>query len=438
MDSLWIASALATGFAAWQPAPRSRTLRLDGARLLVVPGTFALVALGLLVYGGFHHVGAVGLGLAGGAMLLVIVRAAWTFRENIGLLEVSRAESVTDALTGLGNRRLLTTDLDRALSDGAASPAAVLVMFDLDGFKLYNDSFGHLAGDTMLGHLGGRLHTAIGDAGAAYRLGGDEFCVLLRCDAAHADVRITAAVAALSAGGEGFSVGCSFGRVTIPREADNPTYALRLADDRMYAQKGGRAGSARQQTHTVLLGLLRERQPELHTHLQSVGRLAVVVGRRLGMNEEELDELRRAAELHDVGKAAIPDAILSKPGPLDQDEIAFMRRHTLVGERILAAAPALAPVAPLVRSSHERWDGTGYPDRLAGAEISLGARVVAVCDAFDAMVSERPYARALSHHEAVAELRRCAGTQFDPAVVDAFERARHEQRDEELVPGGLP
>jgi HD-GYP domain-containing protein (c-di-GMP phosphodiesterase class II) len=277
-----------------------------------------------------------------------------------------------------------------------------------------------MAGDTMLGHLGGRLQAAAAGAGVAYRLGGDEFCALLYCEPSHADIHISAAVAALTAEGEGFSVGCSYGRVAVPREADNPTYALRLADDRMYAQKGGRAGSARQQTHNVLLGLLRERQPELHAHLQSVGRLAVVVGRRLKMNEEELDELRRAAELHDIGKAAIPDAILSKPGPLDRDETAFMHRHTLVGERILAAAPALAPVAPLVRSSHERWDGTGYPDRLAGEAIPLGARVVSVCDAFDAMVSERPYAGAMSADQAIAELRQCAGTQFDPAVVEAF------------------
>ncbi len=111
------------------------------------------------------------------------------------------------------------------------------------------------------------------------------------------------------------------------------------------------------------------------------------------MNAEQLDEVRRAAELHDVGKAAIPDAILNKPGSLDPGEWTFMRRHTLLGERILAAAPALAPVALLVRSSHERWDGSGYPDGLAGERIPLGARViVSVCDAFDAMTSERPYA----------------------------------------------
>ena len=130
-----------------------------------------------------------------------------------------------------------------------------------------------------------------------------------------------------------------------------------------------------------------------------------------------------AGDLHDVGKVAIPHAILGRPGPLDAEEWAFIERHTLIGERILAAAPALAPVGRLVRSSHERWDGRGYPDRLAGEAIPLGARIVAVCDAYDAMTSERPDQRRMSHAEAVAEVRRCAGTQFDPQVVEAFCRA---------------
>jgi HD-GYP domain-containing protein (c-di-GMP phosphodiesterase class II) len=138
------------------------------------------------------------------------------------------------------------------------------------------------------------------------------------------------------------------------------------------------------------------------------------------MNAEQLDELRRAAELHDIGKAAIPDSILNKPEGLNQYEWGFMRRHTLVGERILSAAPALGPVARLVRSSHEHWDGNGYPDGLAGSRIPLGARVVLVCDAFDAMTRDRPYGRAIPPRDALAELRRCTGTQFDPTVVEAF------------------
>jgi HD-GYP domain-containing protein (c-di-GMP phosphodiesterase class II) len=147
------------------------------------------------------------------------------------------------------------------------------------------------------------------------------------------------------------------------------------------------------------------------------------VARRLEVEGEELEHVRHAAELHDVGKMAIPDAILDKPGPLDPTEWSFIRRHTIIGERIVAAAPALRQVAALVRASHEHWDGSGYPDGLAGDEIPLGARIVAVCDAFDAMVANRPYRVGMPPDLALAELWRCAGSQFDPAVVSAFAEA---------------
>jgi HD-GYP domain-containing protein (c-di-GMP phosphodiesterase class II) len=148
--------------------------------------------------------------------------------------------------------------------------------------------------------------------------------------------------------------------------------------------------------------------------------MAELTARRMGLSNREVRHTRLAAELHDVGKAAIPDAILDKPGTLDVKEWEFIRRHTQIGERIVRAAPALAHVAELVRSCHERFDGGGYPDALGGEQIPLGARVIAVCDAYDAMVSERVYRRPVTAAEAVDEVRRCAGTQFDPAVVEAF------------------
>jgi HD-GYP domain-containing protein (c-di-GMP phosphodiesterase class II) len=140
----------------------------------------------------------------------------------------------------------------------------------------------------------------------------------------------------------------------------------------------------------------------------------------MGIAGELLDGLERAAELHDIGKIAIPDAILNKPGPLDAEEWRFMRRHTLIGESMLSAAPALQSAAQLVRSSHERYDGTGYPDGLKGEAIPLASRVIFVCDAFHAMTSERPYGTPMEPAAALEELTRCAGTQFDPAVVKAF------------------
>ena len=206
----------------------------------------------------------------------------------------------------------------------------------------------------------------------------------------------------------------------VPTEAEDVEGSLALADRRMYAAKGAGRRSASRQTRDVLMKALAEHGAELHRHVEEVAALAVRVAKDLGLSNEEVDEVSRAAELHDIGKVAIPDAILSKPGPLDAQEWAFMKRHTIIGERILGAAPALAPVARLVRSTHERFDGAGYPDGLAAEAIPLGARVVFVCDAFNAMTTERPYSKALPPKVALAELRRCAGTQFDPRVVEAF------------------
>ena len=178
----------------------------------------------------------------------------------------------------------------------------------------------------------------------------------------------------------------------------------------------------------MLLQVLHEREPELHDHHHEVAELAVAVGNRLAMLPDEIDVMVRAAELHDVGKMAVPDKILDKPGPLDPPEREFIERHTLVGERILSAAPALQPVARLVRTSHERWDGTGYPDGLAGEQIPLGARVIAVCDAFHAMTSERVYQPPVA---AVGRARRAAPLRRHPASTRASSpcSARSSRRD---------
>ena len=170
----------------------------------------------------------------------------------------------------------------------------------------------------------------------------------------------------------------------------------------------------------MLLRVLTEGDQSLAAHMSTVGRLAAAVARKLGLSDDEVTLTRLTAELHDVGKTAIPDEILNKPGPLDDQEWSFIKRHTLIGERILAAAPTLARVAPLVRATHERCDGSGYPDGLHDHEIPLSARIVAVVDAYDAMTSHRPYRMPFTTDQAIAELRHCAGTQFDPAVIEAF------------------
>jgi diguanylate cyclase (GGDEF)-like protein len=354
------------------------------------------------------------------AVMFGLVERARQAAADIVAHQLLREQALTDALTGLGNRRMLASDLDERLPRASSSRPLVLMMFDLDGFKSYNDTFGHLAGDAVLARLGGKLAGAVSAYGTAYRLGGDEFCVLARADADEIHTVLAAAVGALEESGENFAVGASYGAVLLPHEATNLDNALQLADERMYSRKKGRPSLAGDQTRDVLISIIHARQPSLRDHSSEVAELCLRVGRRLAMTAEELDELARAAELHDVGKVGIPDAILEKPQPLNQAEWEFMHQHTVLGERILSAAPALRPVAVIVRASHERWDGRGYPDGLAGEDIPLGARIIAACDAYDAMTTDRCYRRQLGHARACSELRREAGRQFDADVVEAL------------------
>ena len=428
--SLWPASALLTALAAWQKPARRESVKVEGLRLLVMPAAFGALALGLLGYHAFETLNPAAVTMALATLAAVIVRMAATFRENLRLLERSRQEALSDPLTGLANRRRLMFDLEQAVGRASMSEPAALMLFDLDGFKLYNDRYGHPLGDALLSRLGRRLRAAVTEAGRAYRLGGDEFCVVAWGDQDRLHELAEEAREALSERGEGFAVTSSCGVVVIPHEADGVTYALHLADQRLYSEKGGtRRAAAGRQASDALLEVLKEREPEMPDHVEEVARLARNLGNRLQLPSEDLEDLSCAAELHDVGKVALPEEILRKPGPLDANEWAFVRQHTVVGDRILSAAPALSSAAKLVRASHERYDGTGYPDGLAGEEIPLGARIVAVCDAYHAMVAGRPYRTAIEPAEALDELRKCAGTQFDPLVVDAFCGLIHARSD---------
>ena len=363
-------------------------------------------------------------GIHAGFMALAGVAGiiAWKFNEGVRdqmrrtQRELERL-GLTDPLTSLGNRRRLMADLAEAFADDRA---AVLVIFDLDGFKEYNDRFGHPAGDSLLVRLTTKLRHALGAAEAAYRLGGDEFCVLSRAPSGGRQGCVAAWTACFEETGDGFHITASSGAAELPAEAADGSAALRLCDRRMYAAKHGRRTTAARQTRDVLLAALAARHAELGNHLDGVAVAAEQVAEAMGLSRSEVQELTYAAELHDVGKVAIPAEILAKAGPLDNEEWEFMRRHTIIGERILGVAPSMRSVARIVRATHERFDGTGYPDRTAGEEIPLGARIVAVCDAYSAMTAGRPYRSTSTHRQALRELRRCAGAQFDPEVVRHF------------------
>ena len=305
-----------------------------------------------------------------------------TFRSYLTVLGETEYEATTDALTGLGNRRSLNADLEAAF---VSRQDALLLLFDLNGFKGYNDTFGHPAGDALLVRLGKCLRTAVGDAGTAYRMGGDEFCVLLGANSG--ERTISAASAALCETGVGFAISASHGRAALPAEAADAAEALATADQRMYRNKRSARGAAGEQATHALLRLVAERHPDVGDHSEGVADLAEAVARHMDIGDESVREVRAGAELHDIGKAAIPDAILFKPGPLDADEWAFMRRHTIIGERIVASASALAGVSKLVRSSHERWDGSGYPDGLAATRSRWAPASSSSATLFDAMLA---------------------------------------------------
>jgi two-component system, cell cycle response regulator len=414
IDLAWPVSLVVMALAAWQRPGRVARVQLQDRSMIGTPMVCGLVATGVLVAGAIWPMHVIALVLASATIVLVLARTTLSFRENSRLLESSRHEALTDALTGLPNRRKLLLDLQDELDRVRTGERRMLALFDLNGFKAYNDTFGHPAGDALLSRLAAKLAAAAAPVGVAYRMGGDEFCVLL----AASEPELRRIADALSEGGEGFMVKSAYGAAVIPDDASTVSAALSVADERLYAHKEMLAEIRRGTAHEPLLRTLAEREPELRAHVADVSSHAVRVGEQLGLARDELEVLRLAAELHDVGKLAIPDIVLQKAAALDATEWSFIYSHTLIGQRILSAAPALRPVGAVVRSTHENWDGTGYPDGLAAEAISLSARIISACDAYSAMTSDRPYRAARTQEDAICELRRCAGHQFDPNVVD--------------------
>jgi diguanylate cyclase (GGDEF)-like protein len=344
-----------------------------------------------------------------------------------------------DPLTGLWNRRRFEQDLahqlDRCRRYGGR---AALVLMDIDGFKQVNDVLGHLAGDEVLCALGDALSSRLRTSDRASRLGGDEFAVLLLDTdedsvAAIADQLVAAMTAAASAVQERVGLSISVGTCSLGRSTGGVSEALEAADRAMYRAKQNRDDrpamlaapgpdlrKGEMSSLRALLAAVNARDSYTAMHSREVVTLARGVARRLGLGEAQTSEVEHIALLHDLGKIAIPDAILRKPGPLTSHEQTLMRQHPVVGAQILASMPELAHLAPAARAEHERWDGGGYPDGLAGEEIPIASRITLVCDAYHAMTSNRPYRRARSAASAREEIRREASAQFCPHAAAAL------------------
>jgi len=380
---------------------------------------YATTALSLCAVGyglaGLNHGMQLALTIGGALVAAAALAGAWLVRRC-----TAHTESVVEDLTRLPGRERLLTDLEQALATVTPDHPVLLVLLDLVGFKDYNDTYGRLAGDALLKRLARKLSTVAVARGNAYRLDGDEFAALLEVDDDAGQLADLVATALVEEG-DGFAVAPCYGTALLPHEGSTASDALRVANERMYALKYSlRPSGGSRQSNEVLMEALADRGPDRGDHLHGLAELVEAVARKMDVGFEELERVRLAAELHDVGKTALPTTLLQKRFPLSEEEREYIERHPVIGERILHAAPALHKVARLIRWTHERYDGAGYPDHLSGVEIPLGARIISVCDAFDAMISNRPYRKAMSVEEAMAELQQNSGSQFDPLVVNAF------------------
>ena len=376
LDALWPASTLLLGWAAWVATASAGSPETTGAaragraRRSPRSPAWPCSCTGNVV----TDLNDLAVGLATAALLGAILRMVLTFCDNARMAAESTREALTDALTGLGNRRRLMRDLEDGLA-AAASARSRCSTSTASRTTTTSSATRPATRCSCAWRASSRRSSPAAARPTASAATSSASCST--ASARRASARSTRCVVALTDRGHGFDVGCSHGAAKLPSEADERAAALTLADRRLYSEKFERRRDAiSEQTCDALLQVLHEREPDLRDHVGDVAELALRVGIRLGLKAEELDDVRRAAELHDVGKSAVPDAILAKPGPLDEREWEFVRQHTLVGERILRAAPALHSVAKLVRSSHERFDGTGYPDGLVGQTIPLGARIV--------------------------------------------------------------
>ena len=342
------------------------------------------------------------------------------------LARVSRSDPLTSCL----NRRGFEERFAAEVSDSArhGHPFA-LILLDLDQFKLVNDNHGHAAGDDLLCWVVESAQAVLRPVDAFGRLGGDEFAIVVpgageRDGIALAD-RIREALAP--------RISVTTGLACFPADGADRDELYQHADTELYASKHGAAsrtapGRRELSWAAALAQAVDGRMAVPEEHSSSVARYAASIGQELGWSGSELALLRMAAMLHDVGKVSVPDRILRKPGPLTADEYEEIKRHPVAGAEIVQRVEGLEPIVPWVRHSHEHFDGSGYPDGLSGETIPPASRILLVADAYDAMTSHRAYRRAMSPEDARAELRKNAGTQFDPTCVEAFERATSVQR----------
>lgn len=375
-------------------------------------------------------------------------RANQELEERHRQLTDARTQAATDPLTELGNHRAFHKRIRDEIAGAEDTGASVgLILFDIDNFKSFNDSLGHLAGDEILRSLAVTLNGAI-KREDAYRYGGDEFAVLMPAAdlkrSVRAAERLRLAVEKMSTG-DGQKLTVSLGVASFPDMAASAEELIYRADMAMYWAKstgknrvgdwdgllsrrtdgsmppdlGNRGGKIRDAV-VSLVSALAAKDPVTRDHTERCSWYTAELAAELGLGEEEASVVRLASLLHDIGKLVVPVEVLCKPGPLTEEEWVQMRQHPTTALHILGSIDSTSNAVPAILHHHEHFDGSGYPEGLAGDDIPMASRILLVADAFDAMTTDRPYRKAMPIEAAIEELKRHRGSQFDPVVVDAF------------------
>lgn len=340
--------------------------------------------------------------------------------------ETIRRQAYTDSMTGFRNRLSFESEMSRMNAELDSLRPLSIVVIDIDGLKITNDTFGHNAGDELLKKAASIIRKVFRNRGSISRIGGDEFCVLLphtdlesaqeltehllklqnRLNSIYSDIPISMSVGLAS---------------TEESEEDEDIYDVyRRADDEMYRYKIGQTSSEKSRVVDMLLAALAEKDFVAQGHVERISELCMKMADALDLNEGQKRNLLLLSKIHDLGKIGVPDDILNKPGKLTKKEFEKMKTHVNIGFNIASRAKELVSVAPFILHHHEHWNGSGYPDGLRAEEIPLECRILSIIDAFDAMTNDRPYHKGVSVDEALEEISKCSGRQFDPFLVEKF------------------
>jgi len=330
--------------------------------------------------------------------------------------------SLHDKLTGVYNRAYFEEEIDRL--DSRGEYPITIMSADIDGLKLINDTMGHDVGDKFLKTCSKIMQESLRGTDILARVGGDEFIAILpSTDEKTGELivkRIQATTAKYNKDHHEFPISISIGIATAVDHTKSLKEVFKKADDLMYNSKLHKGTSAKSHIISILMTTLGERDYIIEGHGRRLSEISNKIGIEIGLTSNQLDNLNLLAQVHDLGKVGIPDHILFKKGPLTKDEWEIMRQHAEKGYRIAVSSPDLSGIADLILKHHEKWDGTGYPLGIRGKEIPIECRVISIVDAFDAITNDRPYSKAKSVEESLAEIKRCAGIQFDPELVEVF------------------